>query len=145
MPITKKVFVLVFSFVAFLPLLSFAAGFTNPLCPTGENCPTIQSAVVRLINFMLGLVGVLSIAALVYGGIFYIISLGNDSRVTTAKKTITWAIIGLVVSLISVLMVRFVGRTLGVTQPAGEGAPLVPPGGGASGGELPPLRPPAGI
>lgn len=117
MPINKKIFLLpritLATWGLLLPLTAFAqAKFTDPL-----KGATIQSALIGLINVMLGLVGLLAIAALVYGGIFYIISLGNESRVGTAKKTITWAIIGLIVVILSVLLVQFVGRTLGIKPP----------------------------
>lgn len=119
MPINKKIFSLGFFLLSFVPQAVFAQDkFTDPL-----KGATIQSALIQLINVMLGVVGLLAIAALVYGGIFYIISLGNESRVGTAKKTITWAIVGLVVVILSVLLVQFVGRILGIDAP-GAPAPI---------------------
>lgn len=111
MRISKQVFSFFATlFILAFPVIAFASRFDNPL----ENTPNIESALVRLINFMLGLIFLLSVAAFIYGGIMYTISLGNDSRVGTAKKTIFWAITGFVVSLLSVLLVRFVAQTVGL-------------------------------
>lgn len=115
MPTSKKIFsVLLISLALLVPVVISAQGFTDPLkdvCKAGATT-CVKDVLVRVLNFMLSLVGILSIMALVYGGIMYIISLGNDSRVKTAKSTITWAIIGLAVSILSILIIQFVGNIL---------------------------------
>lgn len=51
----------------------------------------------NIIVWILGFVGVLGILYLVYGGIRYVTSAGNDSDAEDAKNIITYAIIGLFV------------------------------------------------
>ena len=62
----------------------------------------------RVINWLLTMVALLAMIALVWGGIMYIISLGNDQKVETAKKIIMYAIIGLVVVIISLVIITTV-------------------------------------
>ncbi len=50
---------------------------------------------------------------IVISGIIYITSGGDDGRVETAKKMLTYAIIGLVVALLGYVIVYAVGNALG--------------------------------
>lgn len=100
-----------------VPELSYAqakTSFTNPLPPglTGENA--LKNVIVRLINFMLSVAVVLAVGALVWGGILYITSLGNDKRTQLAKTIIFSAIFGLVIIILALLLVQLVGGVLGV-------------------------------
>ena len=58
----------------------------------------------RIQGWIIGLVGGLAVLFLVYGGFQYMTSSGNPKQVETAKKTITYAIIGLVIVVLSGLI-----------------------------------------
>jgi len=59
-------------------------------------------------NAALFLIGAISVIMLIYGGIRYTISGGDSSNVTAAKNTILYAIVGIVVALLSYAIVNFV-------------------------------------
>lgn len=59
---------------------------------------TAQDYLKNLYNFLLGFVGIAAMGSIVYGGVLYIISAGNPSRVGAAKDAIWNGIIGLVVA-----------------------------------------------
>lgn len=61
-----------------------------------------------IINVMLYIIGAVSVLMLVYGGIRYTISGGDTNAVTAAKNTILYAVIGIVVALMSFAIVNFV-------------------------------------
>ena len=61
-----------------------------------------------IINIMLYIIGALSVIMLIYGGIRYTISGGDSSAVTSAKNTILYAIVGIVVALLAYAIVNFV-------------------------------------
>ena len=63
-------------------------------------------------NTLLFLVGVISVIMLIIGGIKYIISGGDQNAVTSAKNTILYAIIGIVVAFLAFAAVRFVTSSL---------------------------------
>ena len=65
-------------------------------------------AVTDAIDLLSLLAGILSVIFLVLGGIRYTTSSGDSTRVTSARQTITFAVIGLAVSLIAPLIVGFV-------------------------------------
>ncbi len=62
----------------------------------------------RITNTVLLIVGLISVIMLVYGGLRYILSGGDSKKVTDAKNTILYAIIGLIISLLAYAIVNFV-------------------------------------
>ena len=62
----------------------------------------------RLTSTVLLIVGLISVIMLVYGGLRYILSGGDSKKVTDAKNTILYAIIGLIISLLAYAIVKFV-------------------------------------
>ncbi|MDO4868243.1 MAG: hypothetical protein Q4A23_01115 [bacterium] len=62
----------------------------------------------RIVSVMLFAVGILSIIMLIFGGLRYIISNGDSKKVEAAKNTILYAIIGLIVAIMSYAIVNFV-------------------------------------
>lgn len=68
--------------------------------------------VLNVVNFMLRLVGYLCVGYLIYGGFMYIASGGESDRITTGRKIILNAIIGLVLSFFSVALVTIVAGAI---------------------------------
>lgn len=62
----------------------------------------------RITNTALLIVGLISVIMLVYGGLRYILSGGDSKKVTDAKNTILYAIIGLIISMLAYAIVHFV-------------------------------------
>ena len=65
----------------------------------------IFTTIVRVLLF---LIGVVSVIMLIYGGIQYVLSTGDSGKVTNAKNTILYAIVGLIVAILSYAIVNFV-------------------------------------
>lgn len=63
---------------------------------------------LNVIEFMLQLVGYLSVAFIIVGGYKYLVGAGASDDIAKAKKTILNAIIGLVISIFSVAIVNVV-------------------------------------
>jgi len=60
------------------------------------------------LNIVIGVVAALSLLFVVIGGFRYVLSDGNPQAASTAKSTIIYAIVGLVVALSAELIVSFV-------------------------------------
>jgi len=60
------------------------------------------------LNIVIGIVAALSLLFVVIGGFRYVLSDGNQQSAATARSTIIYAIVGLVVSLAAELIVSFV-------------------------------------
>lgn len=62
----------------------------------------------QVTNTVLYIVGIVSVIMLIYGGLRYVISGGDSKKVTDAKNTILYAIIGLIISILAFAIVNFV-------------------------------------
>jgi len=70
---------------------------------------------VLLTNFLkwlLSVAGSLALLMLIVGGVFYVTSSGNDQRVETAKKMITWTLLGLILILASYSIIIVIDELL---------------------------------
>lgn len=73
----------------------------------------LGNILVRIIIYILRFIGLLGIIFLVYGGIRYVTSAGNDSEIEGAKNIITYAIWGLFIAASSYAIVKLVIATVG--------------------------------
>ena len=67
-----------------------------------------EGVFTKISNTLLLVIGVISVVMLIYGGFRYIISGGDNKKVTDAKNTILYAIIGLIISLLAYAIINFV-------------------------------------
>lgn len=68
----------------------------------------------RGIAYAIIVAGFLSVVFIFFGGISFILSGGQEDKIKQAVSTIRYAIIGLVVTLMAVVIVGFVGKALGL-------------------------------
>jgi cytochrome bd-type quinol oxidase subunit 2 len=68
----------------------------------------------RGIAYAIILAGFLSVVFTFFGGISFILSGGQEDKIKQAVSTIRYAIIGLIVTILSVVIVAFVGNALGL-------------------------------
>ncbi|MGA2667154.1 MAG: pilin [Patescibacteria group bacterium] len=74
--------------------------------PWHSSSGTPQDLLLKIINWFLGIIGALAVVAIVYAGILFITSGQNETQVETAKKTLTWAITGLIISALAYLIIH---------------------------------------
>jgi ABC-type sugar transport system permease subunit len=70
--------------------------------------PSIKTTVQNAINVLSSLVGVVAVVMLIVGGFRYITSGGDSNRVASAKNTIIYALIGVVIAALAQIIVNFV-------------------------------------
>ena len=77
-----------------------------------DGCPADlfgeKGAFKQVTNTILYIVGIIAVIMLIIGGIKYVISGGDSKKVTDAKNTILYAIIGLIIAFLSYAIVNFV-------------------------------------
>lgn len=87
---------------------------------TGDDLPGIASKVV---NVMLFIVGILAVIMIIFSGIRYITAHGDKGQVESAKNTLIYSIVGLVVAIIAYAIVSWVtGLFSSGSSAAGSGA-----------------------
>ena len=81
-----------------------------------DGCPSDlfgeKGAFRQITNTILYIVGVIAVIMLIIGGIRYVISGGDSKKVTDAKNTVLYAIIGLVIAVFAYAIVNFVITSL---------------------------------
>ena len=66
------------------------------------------SVVSQVVNILMFIIGAVSVIMIIWGGFKYVTSGGDSSGVTAAKNTILYAVIGLIVAVLSLVIVNFV-------------------------------------
>lgn len=105
--------------------LSLMDVFSGPYRGEGQPANLFEGStaiVPRIINLMLFIVGVLAIFMMIYGGIRYVLSGGDNGKVKDAKNTILYAIVGLIVAILGYAIVNWVVSVVGsgATSTGGE-------------------------
>ena len=73
----------------------------------------VNGVFTKITNTVLYAVGIVSVIMLIYGGLRYVVSGGDSKKVTDAKNTIMYAIIGLIISILAYAIVNFVINAVG--------------------------------
>jgi len=79
----------------------------------------------QVTNTILYIVGIIAVIMLIIGGIRYVISGGDSKKVTDAKNTVLYAIIGLVIAFLAFAIVNFVISALPSSDEEGQTTALV--------------------
>lgn len=67
---------------------------------------SIKELVKTMLNFGLSFLGFVATVMVIYGGILYVTSAGNDENVGKAKKILLYAVVGIVIILLSFALVN---------------------------------------
>jgi len=113
-----------FGFALFAPATSLAStkgelcsganldisGDSTNCTPKGEEKAedSINALIKKIVNILSIIVGVAAVIMIIYGGFRYVTSGGDSGNITTAKNTIIYALVGLVVVALAQGIVRFV-------------------------------------
>ncbi len=68
-----------------------------------------------VVNVLLFLIGAVSVIMIIYGGIRYVTSGGDQGAITSAKNTILFAVVGLIVAILAYAIIRFVVSSFGIS------------------------------
>jgi hypothetical protein len=99
------------------PAMATETDYTDSLQKVGEGAygsgvdaspDQLPLMIGRIINVALGLLGMVILVLIIYGGFLWMTAAGNDDQVTKAKKIMTNAVIGLVIVMASYAIANFV-------------------------------------
>jgi len=75
---------------------------------TGQAQTRVNQIVGTVINIFSVVVGIVAVIMIIFGGFRYITSGGDSGNVSSAKNTIVFAVVGLVIVALAQIIVRFV-------------------------------------
>lgn len=121
--LASSAFLLVFSLTALSPSAysqSLFNGAKSEACAgsqltadSGPNCSgddktALSETIEAAINLVSIIVGVIAVIMIIIGGIRFVLSNGDSAKVTTARNTIIYALIGLILVAFAQVIVKFV-------------------------------------
>lgn len=81
-------------------------------CLSEKGCVNPNDMVVNLIQWVIGIAGIVSTIFVVYGGITYATSSGDAMKLQKAKNMITYALIGLAIVALAEVITAFVSNMI---------------------------------
>lgn len=73
-----------------------------------QNKTSLEDQIKQITNVLLFLLGAIAVIMIIIGGIRYATSNGDSSSIKSAKDTILYAVIGLIVAILAYAIVNFV-------------------------------------
>jgi len=70
--------------------------------------PTVDSVIQTVVKIMSLVVGILSVIMIMVGGFKYVTSGGDSGKITSAKSTVVYALIGLVIAALAQTLAKYV-------------------------------------
>lgn len=86
----------------------FKLDTTGGCAATSGGTAKIQNIVTDVVNIFSIIVGIVAVIMIIVGGFKYITSGGDSGNITSAKNTIVYAVIGLVIVALAQFFVQFV-------------------------------------
>ena len=110
----NKIISLAILSIIFLPLAINAAPIEikNPLTYN-----TFHELIDRIINFVFMIAIPIATIAILIAGYMFVTAAGEAEKVLTARKTIQWALIGLLVIICAKGLIALLGEVIGVQTP----------------------------
>ncbi|MDD2681102.1 MAG: hypothetical protein PHE20_03325 [Patescibacteria group bacterium] len=114
---------LVISFIALAPLSSQAQiiSSTSTKYASGNyDLNDMTQLFITAANWILGIVGSLTLVMFIYGGLLFLISSGSSEQISKAKGVLIAAVIGLIIVFSSYLIIKFVLSSVGIGWEGGK-------------------------
>ena len=89
---------------------TFAANFLDKLIIPVKATDDLTGLILKAVNVILLVAGVVAFIVLIFGGIGYMTSSGDPEKAEKAKNTIIYAIIGIVVVMLAYAIVMFIAK-----------------------------------
>lgn len=77
----------------------------------GLSSPDLVGVVLNVMRIVLGVAPLVAVVMLIFGGFMWMTSGGDEERIEHSKKTVSGALIGMVIILLSWALVNFVIKT----------------------------------
>lgn len=102
----------------FAPKAVYAVDAKKEICEglggSGDgNCqvsgaPSLEGTIKRIVDILSLVAAIVAVVVIIIGGFIYVTSGGDSGKVSSAKNTIIYAIVGLIIVAVSQVIVKFV-------------------------------------
>jgi len=91
-----------------IPSIALGQGLQPAPVPANTAPQDLPTVIMNIINYILGLVGIIALAYFIYGGFRYITAGGNEDTIAEAKRILSSSIIGIIIIGVAAAVVNFV-------------------------------------
>ena len=106
-------FIFLFScFFIFMPHVFAQYGLEETISGTPIAKGTIPQFVGTILKYIFGILGVILVALIIYGGVLYMTSAGSEEQTKTAKSVLTYAIVGVLIISLAFALTDYVLKTI---------------------------------
>lgn len=99
--------------IKFIPEITIGGNFVaNQPVEVSASTQTIGEYIKQIYKYLIGTVGIVAVVVMMYGGVVWMMSLGNSSRVTEARAWIGASLIGLLLVFFSYAILRTINPDL---------------------------------
>lgn len=114
----KKILFSAGSLFLLAPLVVLAQwNVANPdYTSSGLSSKPIYDIIKNVMNWILAIFGFIGIIGFSISGIIYLTSAGNEKAVETAKNSMKWSIMGIVVGLVGLVIIKAIDSALKATS-----------------------------
>lgn len=91
----------------------------NVVCNPGDATGSVQNTITTVVNILSAVAGIAAVIMIIVGGLRYVTSAGNADSTKSAKNTILYAVVGLIIVALAQIIVHFVIHTA-----SGSNAPV---------------------
>lgn len=85
-----------------------ALSSSSASCDDTGSTGGISNIIATALNLLSFVVGVVAVVMIIIGGLKFIMSSGDSNNVTSARNTILYAIVGLIIAALAQIIVKFV-------------------------------------
>src|SRR3989344_3850517 len=89
----------------------------------GFSSQDLKTTIENIVRIVLGFIGIIFLLLLLYAGVIWMTSGGEEDKINRAKKIIAAAVIGLLVTLSAYAIASFIVNSLGGAVSPGPGGP----------------------
>jgi len=114
----KKIKKITYSFIAFLLALPFVVGAAEPTIPAEGSVNTIDEVYLlflKIVNYVFGFAFGIAIVLIVWSGISWMTSGGDEIKITTARKNLLYGLVGIAIIIGVYTLIKIVAGLLGVS------------------------------
>jgi len=91
--------------ITYVSCFAETVSLPDPLHHQGENIPLLVGSII---NYVLGILGVLALVMFIYGGLIWMTSGGAPDQIKKGRNTLVWAILGLALIFFSYALLNFI-------------------------------------
>lgn len=98
--------------IVFLPLFAFGIpAVPDPVGP--RSADDVVNVVRNIVGWFEVIVWALALAMLLFTALQFLTAAGNEERITTARRSLLWGLVGIAVALFARVSTVFVGSIIG--------------------------------